>query len=117
MVFSGKVYDILKMIAQVWLPAAGTLYLGLSEIWHLPKAHEIVGSVVAIDTFLGVVLKISSTNYNNSDAKYDGKIVVEPHEDGVTLNFKGLAEALDAGKEEVNLKVVDQTKTTPPPTS
>ncbi len=60
---SNKTYDILKYIAQVVLPATGTLYFALASIWGLPYGEQIVGTITAIDTFLGVLLKISSDNY------------------------------------------------------
>lgn len=63
---SNKVYDILKFIAMVVLPAIGTLYFALSSIWGLPYGEEIVGTITAIDTFLGAILGISSTSYNKS---------------------------------------------------
>ena len=60
---SNKVYDILKYIAQIVLPAAGTLYFALAGIWGFPYGEQIVGTIAAIDTFLGVVLGISSASY------------------------------------------------------
>lgn len=59
-----KVYDVLKWIAQLFLPALGTLYFALSAIWGLPYGEQIVGTVTAVDTFLGVILGISSSKYN-----------------------------------------------------
>ena len=64
MKLSNKVYDILKWIAQLFLPAAGTLYFALASIWGLPYGEEIVGTITAIDAFLGVVLGISTIQYN-----------------------------------------------------
>lgn len=64
MKMSNKTYDILKRIAQLVLPAAGTLYAALAGIWGFPYAEQVVGSVLAVDTFLGVVLGISAANYN-----------------------------------------------------
>ena len=61
---SNKVYDILKWIAQILLPALGTLYFALAAIWGFPYAEQIVGTITAIDAFLGVLLGISSTQYN-----------------------------------------------------
>ena len=58
-----KVYDALKWIAQYLLPALGTLYFALASIWGLPFGEQIVGTIVAIDTFLGVLLGISSNTY------------------------------------------------------
>lgn len=63
MVLKNKVYDILKWIALVVLPAIATLYFALAGIWHLPYGEEIVGTIMAIDTFLGALLGISSVNY------------------------------------------------------
>lgn len=58
-----QVYDILKYLAQIILPALGTLYFALANIWGFPYGEEIVGTITAIDTFLGVALGISSYNY------------------------------------------------------
>ena len=63
---SNTTYDRLKFIAQVVLPALGTLYAALAGIWGLPYAEQIVGTIVAVDTFLGVVLKISTYQYTKS---------------------------------------------------
>ena len=61
---SNKVYDTLKWIAMYLLPALGTLYFALSGIWGLPYGEQIVGTITAIDTFLGVILGISTAQYN-----------------------------------------------------
>lgn len=63
---SNKTYDILKYICQIVLPAIGTLYFALAQIWGFPYAEQIVGTITAIDTFLGAVLMISSASYNKS---------------------------------------------------
>ena len=60
---SNKLYDVLKWIAMYLLPALGTLYFAISGIWGLPYGEEIVGTLTAIDTFLGVILGISTANY------------------------------------------------------
>ena len=61
---SNKTYDILKWITQYMLPAIGTLYFALAGIWGFPYGEQIVGTITAVDTFLGVVLGISSAQYN-----------------------------------------------------
>ena len=67
---SNKVYDVLKWIAMYLLPALGTLYFALSAIWGLPYGEQIVGTITAIDTFLGVILGISTAQYNKrADSK------------------------------------------------
>ena len=60
---SNKVYDVLKYIAQIVLPALGTLYFALAGIWGLPYGEQIVGTIVAIDTFLGALLRLSTVQY------------------------------------------------------
>lgn len=63
---SNKLYDALKFIAQIVLPAIGTLYFGLATIWGLPYAEQIVGTITAVDTFLGTILCISTVKYNKT---------------------------------------------------
>ena len=71
MKMSNKVYDYLKRVAQYILPALGTLYFALAGIWGLPYAEKIVGTITAIDTFLGVVLGVSSLKYNKENLNID----------------------------------------------
>lgn len=66
---SNKLYDVLKWIAMYLLPALGTFYFAIAGIWGLPYGEEIVGTLTAVDTFLGVILGISSANYNKKIAK------------------------------------------------
>ena len=67
MKMNNKVYDILKWIALILLPALGTLYFALASIWGFPYAEQIVGTITAIDTFLGVLLGISTNTYKRGD--------------------------------------------------
>ena len=64
MKLNNKTYDILKFIAQIVLPAVGTLYFALAGIWNFPYGEEIVGTITAVDTFLGALLGFSSATYN-----------------------------------------------------
>ena len=64
---SNKLYDILKWIAMVVLPAIATLYFALAGIWGLPYGQEIVGTITAVDTFIGVILGISSMQYKKNN--------------------------------------------------
>lgn len=68
MKFSNKTYDFLKWVAQYLLPAAGTLYFALAGIWGFPYGEQVVGTITAVDTFLGVILGISTIQYNKSDS-------------------------------------------------
>ncbi len=60
---TNKTYDILKYIAQIVLPALGTLYFALSTIWGLPYGEQVVGTITAIDAFLGALLGISTAQW------------------------------------------------------
>ena len=64
---SNKVYDILKYIAQIGLPALGALYFALSTIWGFPYGEQIVGTITAIDAFLGALLGISTVQYRKKN--------------------------------------------------
>ena len=72
---SNKTYDMLKWIAQYLLPASGTLYFALAAIWGLPYGEQVVGTITAVDTFLGVLLAISSASYNKSNVPENNKKV------------------------------------------
>lgn len=72
---SSELYDTLKFIAQIVLPALGAFYAALAGIWGLPYAVEITGTLAAVDTFLGALLQISTSNYNklnDTEVKPDG---------------------------------------------
>lgn len=66
---SDDIYDILKFIAQIVLPAAGTLYFALAGIWGWPYGEQIVGTITAVDAFLGAVLKISTKTFIDDQIK------------------------------------------------
>lgn len=76
MKLTNKAYDVLKFIAQILLPALGTLYFALAKIWEFPYAAEIVGTISAVDAFLGALLGISTANYNREQAE----VLKEPHD-------------------------------------
>ena len=58
-----KTYNVLKWMAQLLLPAMGTLYFALASIWRLPYGEQVVGTITAVDTFLGVILGITTAQY------------------------------------------------------
>lgn len=67
MVLNNKLYDILKWVAILFLPALGTLYFTLAGIWGLPYGEQVVGTITAVDTFLGVILGVSTVQYNKTN--------------------------------------------------
>jgi hypothetical protein len=103
---SNQTYNRLKWVAQILLPALGALYFGLGEIWGLPRVTEIVGTLTVVDTFLGVLLGLSSRAYHNSDERFDGSIDIHETEDkkAFLLNLDGDPNQLDQ-KSEVVFKV------------
>lgn len=60
---SNKCYDILRFIAEVLLPAIGTLYFAISQIWGIPFGEEIVGTITAVDAFLGAIIAYQKAKY------------------------------------------------------
>lgn len=115
--FSNKVYDRLKFLAQYVLPALAVFYASLGEIWGFPKTDEIVASVVAADLFLGIVLGVSTRQYESSGAKYAGALYVKKQvgEDGETpltqvgVGFKdNMDGATMERQKEVTFKVINE---------
>ncbi len=66
MKLNDKVYDILKWLVMIVLPAIGTLYAALSAVWGWPMTEEVTTTISAVTTFLGVLLGISTAQYNKS---------------------------------------------------
>lgn len=67
MKMDNKVYDVLKWITVICLPALGTLYFALSSIWGFPYAEQVVGTISAVTTCLGILLGISTAEYNRQN--------------------------------------------------
>lgn len=110
---SNKFYDAMKFLALILLPAAGAAYFSLAQIWDLPKPGEVVGTITVIDTFLGVILKLSSSSYHNGDSAYDGTMNVLTNPDGgltYDLSLNGDPAAL-AGQKAVSFKVQTPVET------
>lgn len=107
-ILSPKMYDFFKNLVQVGLPAIASLYFGLSSIWGLPGAEQVVGTIALFTTFLGVVLKISSNTFNALEPEHDGDMVIEHAEDGrkiFALQLNGDPEKI-AEQGSVSFKVV-----------
>lgn len=117
--FSNKGYNMAKAIALVWLPALGTLYWTLSAIWNLPHTEQVIGSITAVDTFLGAVLHLSTKAYT-ANPQYDGQVIVDnrdPANSAARMTIDTPADQL-AGKSQLVLQVKNAPlvlETPPPP--
>lgn len=103
MTLNNKTYDVIKWIAQYFIPAAGTLYAALSKIWGFPYGSEVVGTLSAIDIFLGAILGISSANYPG-EGTLEIHTDAEADKDVYTLMLNVPVESL-ADKDSVTFKV------------
>lgn len=107
-----RLYDASKFVALILLPAIGTLYFAVSNIWHLPKAEEVVGTITAVDAFLGVVLGISAKQYGSGGVKYGGAIEIttdlENNKTNFMLQLDGPPEDLVTAK-DVSFRIVNNT--------
>lgn len=106
MKINNNVYDVLKYLAQVGLPALATFVFTVGPIWNLGHTDEIAKTIVAVNVLLGALLVLNQVKYNNSDVRFDGTI--DPYyADQVTspaaLNVKNPDRAQE--KKEVLLKV------------
>ena len=102
-----KVYDILKRLVQIVLPAFGVFYMSIGAAWDLPATNQVSDTIIAVCTFIGVALSLGSRSYNKSDAKYDGALDITQNEDGskvYSLNLNDDTAVLDK-KKNVNFKV------------
>lgn len=106
---SNKVYDFLKRLIQVILPAFGALYFSLAGIWGLPAPEQVVGTITIVITFLGVTLNISTKRYDAAlvVGADDGRMLVSETPDGsvFTLELDATPEQLEA-KDHISFKVV-----------
>ena len=62
-----KVYDALKWIVLVVIPALTTAYVGLSGVWGWPYAEEVAKTSAVVCTLLGALLGISTAQYNKQE--------------------------------------------------
>lgn len=111
---SNKTYDTLKWITQYLLPGVGTLYFALADIWGLPYAEQVVGTITALVAFLGIMLGLSKAVYVNTGKIYDGELKIIEGDDKDTYSFQ-VNDLADLEKDEIRLsvkKVVEPIKYT-----
>lgn len=104
---SSSVYDLLKKVVQLVLPAFASLYFSLAQIWGLPASEAVVGTSALLATFFGVLLGLSSWSYQAIEARTDGEIVIMTDESGkkiYSLNLNGDPNDIDQ-KDKVAFKV------------
>lgn len=106
-ILSNRLYDILKALVQLWLPASAVLYLTLAAIWGLPNPEAVAATSVALATFGGVVLRISTKSYREDEGNYDGIIsVTSPTPDSTLYSLEINGDPADLqNKEQVNFKI------------
>lgn len=95
---SNRTYDFLKWFTTIFLPAVAGLYAACAGFWGFPNVIEVVGTITAVNVFLGALLKVSTTSYQNSPETYDGAVDIVEGEDGVTrysLNLNTDPETID----------------------
>jgi hypothetical protein len=80
-------YDKLKFIALILLPAVATLYWTVDTAWGWGYATQVAGTITAVDTFLGVILQLSSNKYYRTGANFDGEVNVSPEDGGNAVKF------------------------------
>ena len=102
---TNNTYDILKYIAQIVLPACGALYIALSNIWRFPYGEEIVGTIAAVDTFLGAVLMISSHQYYKEGKDTVGTMTVNPEDETAAFAFDDMTVEDLAAMKQVKVNV------------
>ena len=103
-----NVYDFLKWAVLIAIPAFGTFYSIMAGVWHLPYANEVGTTCLAVATLLGALIGIATRNYNKSDSKFDGTLVISNAANPeVPTNYNFNVGDLDAleQKGEVTLKV------------
>ena len=107
MQLNNTVYDILKWIVVIFLPADGAAYYGLAQLWMLPYVEQVVGTIVVAATFLGALIGISTTTYNKKDGGYDGVLMLESDEENRAVYSFVLHDdpELLVNKDKLNIKV------------
>jgi hypothetical protein len=102
-----KLYNFLKQLALIGLPAISTLYFMLGETWEWDNVTQVIGTIAAIQVFLGAMLGLSTRAYNKSDARFDGDFVSTETEEGnksYLLDLKTDPEELPS-KKQITFKV------------
>ena len=104
---NNSVYDVLKWTTMVLLPAFGSFYFGLSQIWNFPYPQEVVGTVACTELFIGALIGISHASRDKTALEYDGELRVnsdDPSKDVYSFVLHGDVDDLTA-KDDLRIKV------------
>lgn len=103
-------YDVLSGLVKYVLPGLGTLYFAIATIWGLPYGDQVLGTIVALEAFLGVVLGISKKAYNAEEPTYDGDVLVDVVDDEGSFLTVALERPVDEIREleSVKFRVITQ---------
>lgn len=112
-ILGNTTYEKVRHAVQYWIPAIGTFYAAVASIWGLPFAIEVVGSLTALATLLGVILGVSKSTYYKNDNNFDGALIVD-EERNVSLLDVQTSLAQMSGQESITLKVKHQPGTLTP---
>jgi hypothetical protein len=113
-ILNSKVYEFCKWVVMIVLPAFSALYFGLAQLYNWTNGEQVVGTLAIVTVFLGSILGISSKNYNSSDAKFDGEVVMQ--QDPATGKLIYSLDLNDdiptlVGKDSITFKVTDPDPT------
>lgn len=74
---SDSAYNVVKKSATIVFPALSALYIAIAQIWNFDHVEQVVGTLTAVNTFLGVLIQLSKKSYYASSAPYVGEIKVK----------------------------------------
>lgn len=114
MKLSNKVYNAVKYIITIFLPAVGALYFALAQVWDFHRIVGVNGTINALITFGGLLIGYSTRKYNQTTGAPDGDLIVQ-EVDGEKYLGLGVNQSIEAmtAKDQVTLNVVDKTATDP----
>lgn len=116
MMLSNQWYNFLKWLVTIALPGVGALYFALAQIWDLPMADNVNGTINAVVIFLGLLIGYSTRQYNKTVNAPDGDLIVN-EVDGETYLGLGINRSVEdlTSKNQVKLNVLDNTGSNTPP--
>ena len=106
LIMNDKLYHTTKWAVQIAIPAFATLYFTLGGLWGWPNTDEVTGTSAAICTFLGACLGVSTHQYSNSEARFDGVMRVNKNEGRQLYDLELNQDPLNlASKKEITFRV------------